>query len=261
MFKKLMSQGLALSQIREAFGFAKAAEFVVRKLFLPKSLMQVRPAGIPHPITIRIASSDIYPTMQVFQGKEYNFDCQSAPRTIVDAGANIGVASVVLANRFPDARILAIEPEKGNFSQAVTNLAPYTNVEVIQAALWNDSNGISIVDPGLGEWGFQTKGATQETDSAHLVRSMTVMQILDEYGWDQIDILKMDIEGAEVEVLSDSADWIGKIGLMITELHDGERANSSRVFYNNTNGFDRDWRIGENVYTLNTARFSAGPGS
>jgi len=258
MLRKLISYSSALSQISEAFGGRKAVEYVVRKLFAPDSTMHVQPSGIPHPITIRMRSSDIYPAIQIFQGKEYSFACQSAPKTIVDAGANIGLTSVIFANRFPDAQVLALEPEKGNYEQAVLNLAPYPNVRVIHAALWSNSDGISIFDPGLGEWGFQTKDAAEDS-AGEIVKSMTVMDIIEENGLDQIDILKMDIEGSEVEVLLDSSAWINKIGLMITELHDGERSNSSRVFYNHTNNFDTIWRRGENIYTLNTVLFSAGP--
>jgi len=253
-----MSYGNAVAQIWEAFGFLKAAEFALRKLLAPNSEMHMTPSGILHPIVIRVNSSDIYPAIQIFLGQEYKFSCKSDPKTVVDAGANIGLTSVIFANRFPKANILAIEPEQGNFEQAKRNLAPYPNVKVIHAALWCNSDGIRLVDPGLGEWGFQTTSATGASDDI-LVKSLTVSDIINENDWGHIDILKMDIEGAEVEVLSESRSWIEKIGLMITELHDGEREQSSRVFYKNTNNFDRDWRRGENVYTLNSRIFSAGP--
>ena len=54
-------------------------------------------------------------------------------------------------------------------------------------------------------------------------RAYTVDEILDESGFDRIDILKIDIEGAEKEVFEgDVGRWISRVNLLVLELHDRE---------------------------------------
>jgi hypothetical protein len=65
---------------------------------------------------------------------------------------------------------------------------------------------------------------------------------------EHIDILKIDIEGAEREVLRDPSAWIGNVDTLIVELHERLKLGCNRSFYNATNGFDDEWIQGENVY-------------
>ena len=73
--------------------------------------------------------------MQVFLDNEYDFRAVERPQVIVDAGANIGLASILFANRYPQAKILAIEPEHDNFNLLADNVRSYDNIVPLQAAL------------------------------------------------------------------------------------------------------------------------------
>jgi hypothetical protein len=77
---------------------------------------------------------------------------------------------------------------------------------------------------------------------------MTVDTIMKEQGIDHIDILKIDIEGAEREVFRDPSSWIGKVDALIVELHEPMKPGCNRSFYSGSNGFDNEWLQGENVY-------------
>jgi hypothetical protein len=77
---------------------------------------------------------------------------------------------------------------------------------------------------------------------------MTVDTIMREHGIDHIDVLKVDIEGAEREVFRDPSSWIDKVDTLIVELHERLKLGCNRSFYNGTNGFDDEWVQGENVY-------------
>jgi len=72
--------------------------------------------------------------------------------------------------------------------------------------------------------------------------------VIDEYRLDKIDILKIDIEGAEKEVFADTSSWIEKVDAIIVELHEHMKSGCVRSFYNGSNGFEHEWRKGENVY-------------
>jgi len=205
-----------------------------------------------YPINLRIPSSDVPTFKQVFINKEYNFQVEKEPAVIIDAGANIGLASIYFANNYPNAKIIAIEPEKNNYEILKINTAQYPNITPVQAALWNKNEVINLIDPGLGNWGFMTemKGASEDAsaNACHPVEGMTVGRIMDEYRLDKIDILKIDIEGAEKEVFSDASSWINKADSLIVELHERMKAGCNRSFYNGTAGFDNEWQQGENVY-------------
>ncbi len=88
---------------------------------------------------------------EIFIKQHYEFLVKKSPEVIIDAGANIGLASIYFANKYPKAKIIAIEPEKGNFAILKKNVSPYSNIFLIQAVLWNKNEKINLLDPGLGE--------------------------------------------------------------------------------------------------------------
>ncbi|HME74088.1 MAG TPA: FkbM family methyltransferase [Mycobacterium sp.] len=214
-------------------------------------LLEVIRPDCRHPIRLRVLSSDVPTYEQVFFDGEYDFSVKAPPKVVVDAGANIGLASIYFTNRYPQARIFAIEPEQSNFELLKANVAPYPNIVPIQAALWHRNEEINLVDPGLGKWGFMTD--TKESSeglgaTCQVVQAMTVDKIMADYGLPRIDILKIDIEGAEREVFSDTSAWIDKVDSVIIELHERMKVGCSRSFYCGSNGFDQEWQQGENVY-------------
>lgn len=221
--------------------------------------LEIARPGLKHPVRLRVPSSDVPTFKQVFTDEEYAFAVERSPTVIVDAGANIGLAAVYFANKYPDAQIIAIEPENGNFEMLKKNVAPYPNVTPIQAALWNANGEINLVDPGLGNWGFMT-GVQEQLpgttigEVCHAVPSFTVDRVMADHGLQHVSILKMDIEGAEKEVFSDTGAWIDKVDSIIVELHERMKPGCNRSFYVGTEGFDHEWSQGENVY-LSRHRF------
>lgn len=215
-------------------------------------LLEMRRPGVRFPFYLRVPSTDVSAFEQIFIRQEYGFEVSRPPRTIIDAGANIGLASVYFANRFPAARIIAIEPEASNFEILQRNVLPYGNIVALRAALWHENRRISLVDPALGHWGFMTQAAGdgQQTSGSmvHEVQAWTIDRIMADHGIDHIDILKVDIEGAEREVFGDSSAWLGQVDALIVELHERLKSGCNRSFYNGTGGFDREWWQGEKVY-------------
>jgi len=205
-----------------------------------------------HAFRLRIPSSDVPAYKQVFIKKEYDFLVETQPAVIVDAGANIGLASIYFANKYPGAKIIALEPEQSNFELLKENVAPYPNIIPVQAALWHQNQELNVIDPGLGKWGFmtETKGCLESIpgSTCHVVAAMTIDKVMKDYNLTRIDILKIDIEGAEREVFSDTSSWIEMVDSLIIELHERMKAGCNRSFYCGSNGFDNEWKQGENVY-------------
>lgn len=183
-------------------------------------LVAANAAAFKFPFYLRLNSSDIKVFQHVVLEDEYHVDLQHLPQVIVDAGANIGLTAIVFANKYPMARVFAIEPEQSNFEVLCKNVFPYPNIIPIQAALWNCETEITLVDPGLDKWGFQVSGQLTPLTAVERVKAITIDSLMSQYGIDSIDVLKMDIEGAEKEVFDASASWIDNVALIIVELHD-----------------------------------------
>lgn len=75
---------------------------------------------------------------------------------------------------------------------------------------------------------------------------MTVTDVIEEFGLGQVDLLKLDIEGSEREVMADSAEWIGKISMLIVELHEHMRTGCRAAWESAITGFPDRWKSGEN---------------
>lgn len=212
---------------------------------------------LEHPVTLRVPSTDVSTYKQVVVREEYGIELTKRPTTIVDAGANIGLASVYFASRFPEARVLAIEPEAQNFALLLQNTAPYPNIQAVHSALWRQSGEIAVVDTGTGAWGFRTAAPEGAADSQS-VRAATLDELLDEFGFDRVDLLKVDIEGAEVEVFADTSAWIDRVSVIIAELHERYRTGCLRNFYNGTPGFPVEWSQGESTIVARRDWVAAG---
>jgi FkbM family methyltransferase len=208
---------------------------------------------VRHPITLRTRTSDIDTYDQVLYSGEYDVPGFGDVTTIVDAGANIGLASMFFAHKFPNARIIALEPESSNFELMSRNLNAYPNVTCLKKALWSQSGSVTVFDPGDGAWGFRTESEGAGDTMGKVigtVECISLPDLLDEFDIDKLDVLKIDIEGSEKEVFDTSSEWIDRVDVIVAELHDRFKRGCSRAFYNATAGFARETHKGENIFTF-----------
>jgi FkbM family methyltransferase len=192
----------------------------------PRELTIVPPRS-NHPVHLRIDTSDFcgYRDVLIFRSKSYDPAIPNfSPKTIVNAGAHIGMASILFALKYPAARIVAIEPEPSNFAALVRNTATSKTITPIQAALWRENGEVT-----LGASKAHPKGAFQIIENGRQrVRAMTMDAVMRETGIQSIDLLKVDIEGAEIEVF-ESCPWIRNVLVIAIELHDRVRPGCSSV--------------------------------
>ena len=144
-------------------------------------------------------------------------------------GGNVGLAALYFANAYPDAKIVSVEPESNNYNMLVDNTRAYDNIYPIQSGLWNKSTYLKVKNIGLGDWGFVVEECDKE--DAETFRALSIADIMTQYQADEIDILKLDIEGAEKEVFTSNYDrWLPKTKILIVELHDRMKAGCSSAF-------------------------------
>lgn len=162
---------------------------------------------------------------------------------IVDAGANVGLSAVYFRHQYPEAKILAIEPEQQNFRELRKRADPLTIP--IQAGLANFDGHLSIFDPGLGEMGFRTRKSDQGIPSVRLETLLT------EHDGEPF-LLKIDIEGFEADLFDDPA-LLDLFYLIFLEPHDWmlPKERSASSFIRAIAGLDRDFLItGENIVSI-----------
>lgn len=245
----------------QVFGSRGPALAARAKLAPSSTRVSVYPPGARHPFHVRITDSDVNTYRKIFIGHEYDLALGRDPQVIIDAGANIGVASVYFALKYPKARLFAIEPEPANFELLQENVSGYPNITAIHAALWQESGQIDLVDPGIGAWGFQVGSDTSPNGRRiGTTRAISVDEILGTHQLKRVDILKIDIEGAEKEVFRNASAWIDKVGVIMIELHDRFKAGCSRSFYVATRDFDQEILRGENVFMVRN-QYLAGEGA
>jgi len=188
------------------------------RLFGTPRELTITPPGADYPVHLRLNTSDFcaYKDVLICQEKQYDVGAMDFnPRTIVDAGAHIGMASILFARKYPAAKIIAIEPEPKNFAALVRNTFRYSTITPIQAALWKEDGEVA-----LGTSDAHPKGAFQVAENGgERVRAITMRTLMSETGIDSIDLLKVDIEGAEKEVFETCA-WIKNVRVIAIELHD-----------------------------------------
>ncbi len=150
---------------------------------------------------------------------------------IVDLGANIGITSWYLAKHYPSVSIVAVEPDPCTHDALRANLTrsgvPF---ELLGAGVWSNSAGIcrSSIDFRHGvHWYLEPRAATASDPSDEILPTVTMPEISAHLGGRQIDLLKVDIEGAEVEMFRDNVAWLADVGCIAIEFHDDSRQRTA----------------------------------
>lgn len=178
-------------------------------------------------IYFRPYSTDILLLINLFcrtmneEEREYKIDLHILGETsqnIVDAGANIGLFTVLYKKIFPDATFICIEPDKNNFELLRLNVQDLSNVILLRGGVWEKDSFLKIIDRGTGEWGFAVEECSEDES---ICEGYSVESVMKKAKFNRIDIFKMDIEGAEDDIFSaDYQNWITKVDCFIIEPHD-----------------------------------------
>ena len=210
--------------------------------------------GISYPIRLRKQTSDYDTFYQAIVHRQYKFNYGVDPKIIIDGGANVGLASIAFKNMFPQATIIAVEPDKENFAALQENLRPYKNIHTIEAGLWNKSAFLKISDKyNFGKWGMITEEVLTKEEST--ISTTTIGDIISNFKIDYVDILKLDIETAEKELFSsDYESWLPRVKVIVIELHDSITPGTAKPFFvaiNKTFSQYRFFQLGENTIVIN----------
>lgn len=214
------------------------------RIYLQLKLAKLLPAGtkvrvdvpiLDAPAHLRARTTDALVLKELLLKGNFDFAVPVPPRFIVDAGANIGLVSAFLASRFPEARIVALEIDPGNFEQLRRNVQPYANVIPMHAGLWSHATSLTVANPDSREWAFRATERPRGSSPDQSVPAFSVGDLIRQFDTRQVDVLKVDIEGGELEVFGPEAEqWVDRVAIIAVELHDRlvpgcERVVASRL--------------------------------
>ncbi len=186
-----------------------------------------------HRMSVRDGTTDIDVLRQVFQHGDYDLTryrwhyarlverhdhllASGKEPIIIDAGANIGAASIFFTDLFPEARIIAIEPEPANAECCRNNCRQIEKVMVYEAAIGSVGGAITLTNPNGQAWAPRT----ERSASGDGIDVVTIPDLVSSVENGALLIVKIDIEGFESDLFTSNLDWIDAAQVIIVEVHD-----------------------------------------
>ena len=238
LFKYLNKFG----QLVNTFKLSSLIKYLTLRLVNYKGLASLKIKG-NRKVYLRFGTTDIDVFDQIFTQGEFSKLKLDNTKIIFDAGSNIGLSTVYFSHLFPSARIFSIEPEKGNLDIMKLNLEKLNNVTVVDKALWFQNDILSINDRGTGNWGFNVT-KNDEISNSNLTDAVSINELMREFEIQKIDIVKLDIEGAEKEVFENNYDhWIKNTRLILVEVHDYINPKASQAIFTTIINYDFHFEI------------------
>lgn len=206
---------------------------------------------LQHPFTIRKNGSDYATFLEVLIKKDYTVPFSFSPKTIIDAGGNIGLTSIFFANQYPGAAIVIVEPDKENFKVLVANTTPYKNIFPFNKGIWTHKAFLNVIDTGRGENSFIVEETLQPNENS--VEAAAINEIMEQQRWQGIDLLKIDIEGTEKEIFENNYEkWLPHTKVIFVETHDRMKKGCSAAVFRAVSRYNFSCSIaGENFLFVN----------
>lgn len=174
--------------------------------------------------TIDYLDKNEYHTLknEIFNEDIYHFETKNPKPYIIDAGAHIGMSTLYLKRLYPNAEIMAIEPNPITFELLEHNIWQngLTDIKAINTALDPKKNNITLHQDPEGQWLSSTSIHPGAWNGEQKTKSITVpAQPLSDFIGRDTDLLKIDIEGAEIPVLLEAKNQLHFVQKIILECH------------------------------------------
>jgi FkbM family methyltransferase len=166
------------------------------------------------PVWMVDSASFVFMYNEIFLQQIYKFKSIKKKPYILDCGANIGLSVIYVKKLYPDAEVIAFEPDTKVFNVLSRNIKSFnfTNVSIVKKAVWHSETTLKFFSEGADGGRIIEDGK-----SGNIIEIETVR--LKNYITRTIDLLKIDIEGAETQVLEDIADVLHHVDKMFIEYH------------------------------------------
>jgi FkbM family methyltransferase len=183
-------------------------------------------------LTLREYGTDIGTMEEVFVDQVYRQVVEQLPNcsTVVDLGANIGMASLYFAWHYPHAKIVAVEPHPETCNilrKNVDALIKSHRCAIEHAAIWSSDRNLLYSELDSGYSVVAIRDPEDEANGASgAVTGITMPRLMERYTLSSIDLLKIDIEGSETELFRGDTSWLDFVNAIAIEFHGNSRAES-----------------------------------
>ncbi|MBW4649278.1 MAG: FkbM family methyltransferase [Kastovskya adunca ATA6-11-RM4] len=158
------------------------------------------------------SASFLFMYKEIFKEQIYRFKAQNENPLIIDGGANIGLSILYFKQLYSDSHIIAFEPDVQVFSTLERNTHGISNLELVNKAIWNTETELEFMAEGA-DGGRIIKIEAEE--KKYKVKTVRLRKYLDK----PVDLLKLDIEGAETAVIQDCQDLLHNVQNLFVEYH------------------------------------------
>lgn len=180
--------------------------------------LDVSIGNYPAHVTLRPRAGDMAVFYEVLVRDAYLLDERALPpesvEFIIDAGANIGVTSLYFAARYPNARIIAVEPHPENFALLQANASREPRITAVRACVTGLARQEVYITTTGPVWGYKMNTAGR----GEKVRGASLAELMTEYGFPRIDLLKVHVEGAERQIFAHGA-FLPNTRCILAQLH------------------------------------------
>ena len=226
----------------------------------PKRLVRLSMrTTIPGKLWMRESGSDISTFHEVVIRQVYRAAAVHArdARFIMDLGANIGLASRYFLTAAPRSKVFAVEPQVETFAVLARNMQEEIRrgrCEVLHGAAWNTNGRICLEAPPHGADFDSVRVANNSFNIDCLtIPSFTMSSLLQRCGFPHIDLLKVDIEGAEIQLFQNDTSWVDRVRSIAIEFHGNSRIESRFDELMQRFGFQVDDSHAHTVYAFRAA--------
>lgn len=152
---------------------------------------------------------------EIFTRKNYEFEASRKDPLIIDCGANIGLSIIYFKTLYPECRIIAFEADGRIFDALQQNIESFgfNNVELHNKAVWTEESELQFQVEG--SWGGRLVNAGEEGQ----IIKVEAVRLKDFLINQKVDLLKIDVEGAEYDILLDCADALSEVENLCFEYH------------------------------------------
>jgi FkbM family methyltransferase len=187
------------------------------------SIYRLHPRSMAHPLRLRGGRADFFVFGQIFIDQEFAPVRPLDISNIVDLGGNIGLASVWFLNTFPHAKLVVVEANTDNDASLEANIHPFGDrATVVKGGVWWRQTPLALVRR-QNESDAYVREAVPGDDPSILIDGWDIPALMARGGLAYIDLLKVDIEGAEVDLLLHDAErWLPLVRNLSIELHGPE---------------------------------------
>lgn len=195
-------------------------------------------------VFIRPKATDFTIMQNVFGG-EYKFLLGKSgmyPNTILDAGSNVGMSSLLFSLFYPKAIVVAVEPQADNFDILLLNARRFGNIRAEKKGLWSRDTFLDVSAPDhnddfhsgtlhLSASERQDAFAVREVSASESnVQAVSIESLLAQHQLQCFEMIKLDVEGAEKTLFDHhpngasgdphGRDWLDGVKLLMAETHD-----------------------------------------